>query len=200
MKLSSTLTILSFRCSSFIGISDLYIIARFCICICQILFYLMAENIKNLANIIIVLSTAFQKLYVVFFSKGLTLYFRYLPLRIRNIRFIAYNYLRNVVRLAFINLLDPIFQAVKRFTIVDCINQNNTRSAFIISLCNGFKSFLACSIPNLHFYLYTFNWNGFNFKVDSDCSDVSHFVLFINVSQKDICLTNCAIANNHHLY
>ena len=68
------------------------------------------------------------------------------------------------------------------FSIVYGIDENNTGSSFVIGLCNGFETLLASSVPDLHFDFYAIDIYGFDFEIDTDCSDMSDFVLLISVS------------------
>lgn len=103
-----------------------------------------------------------------------------------------------MLRLILIDLLQPVLQAIKGFSIIDCIDKNNAGCSFVISLCDGFKPLLACSVPYLHFNFDTVNRNCFDFEIDADGCNMGHFVFLINIAEEDISFADCSISDDDY--
>lgn len=164
----------------------------------QVFTYLMSEDLKYLCDVQIIFCTALHELYSIFFSQGLPFTSRHLPFWISYIWLIPNNNLRNIVRLTLVNLFYPVFKTIEGFAVIDSIDKDDSSSTFIISLSDGLKPLLTSSIPNLHFYLYTINSNGFNFEVNPNSSNMSHLILLIDITKQNISLTNSTITNDHY--
>ena len=129
----------------------------------------------------IIFGTTLHKINPILLRQRLPLFSWNLPFCISTVTFVPYNDFRNILWLTFIDLLKPVFQAVKGFTISYRIYQNYTSSSFIISFCDSFESLLSGCIPNLHFNFKSIYRYSFDLEIYSYCGDVSHFVLFIYI-------------------
>ena len=132
--------------------------------------------------------------------KCLAFLFWYLSIWFRTITLVSHNDFGNVFWLCIINLFDPVFQTMKSFPISDGVKQYNPSSSLIIGLSNSFKTLLTSRIPDLHFKFGSSNANSFDFKIDTYCCDMCHFVLFVDIAEKDISLTDRSITNDDYLY
>lgn len=56
---------------------------------------------------------------------------------------------------------------MKRSLVINSVGENDTFSSFIICLGDGFKALLTSRVPDLKFYLFALDENGFGFKIDS---------------------------------
>jgi hypothetical protein len=79
------------------------------------------------------------------------------------------------------------------------INQYDPGGSFIISLSDSFKSFLACSIPDLHFDFNTIDVYSLDFKIYANGGDMGHFILFIDISKKNVGFSYCSISYDDNL-
>lgn len=173
-----------FGCVSVFCIRDFYVrVGVFGVAVGQVFVDLVPQNVEDLGDIIVILGAALQELYSVFFCQCLSLSLGNLPLRIRHIGLIAHNNFGDVIGLALINLLDPVFETIKSFPIIDSIDQNDACSSFIIGLSNSFKSFLARSVPNLHFNFDPIDEYSFNLKIDPNGCNMGHLIFLINVAK-----------------
>jgi hypothetical protein len=105
-----------------------------------------------------------------------------LPFGVGYIRFVAYNNLGDAIRLALIDLFDPIFETVKSFPVVDSVDKDNPSSSFIIGFSYGFKSLLASSVPDLHFDFDFIDGHSFNFEINPNRSNMCHLIFLIYIS------------------
>lgn len=138
-------------------------------------------------------------MHSIFFGKGFSFHLRYLSLIFRNIAFISHNDLGYMFRLALVNLLQPVLQTIESFSIINRINEHDSSSSFIIRFSNSFETFLTCSIPYLHFNFDTIYRDGFDFKINTNCGDVRHLVLLVNISKQDVRFANGSISDDNHL-
>jgi hypothetical protein len=88
-----------------------------------------------------------------------------------------------VLRLALVDLLEPVLETVESFPIVNGINKNYASSSLIICLSDSLESLLTGCIPDLHFYFDSFDGDSFDFEVHADGSDMSHLIFFVNVTE-----------------
>ena len=85
---------------------------------------------------------------------------------------------------------------MESFSVIDRVNEYNSSGSFVISFGDSFESLLTSSVPDLHFDFDTVDVNGFDFEIYSDGGDVSDFVFFICVSEKDVSFSNSGVSDD----
>ena len=83
-------------------------------------------------------------------------------------------------------MIDPVRYVLKGLVIGDRIHKDDPCGPLVVSLRNGLESFLSSSIPNLHFDVDFIDGDDFDFEINTDGGDVVHFVLIVDVSEKDV--------------
>jgi len=73
-----------------------------------------------------------------------------------------------------VNLFEPVLNVVECLLVCAIINQNNTHSTLIISLCNCSESLLACSIPNLKFNSFIIHIDFLDLKINTYKLIITH--------------------------
>jgi hypothetical protein len=65
------------------------------------------------------------------------------------------------------DLPEPIFHGIERLKIVNGVSHDDTHGALVIGLGDGLEPLLTGSVPDLHAYFFTVNFEGFDFEVDA---------------------------------
>lgn len=84
---------------------------------------------------------------------------------------------------------------MERLSVIDSVGQYNTHCTTIISLGDGFKPLLPCSVPNLKSDFMFANVDGFNFEIDSYGRKMRGHEVVLCESKQHICLTNPTVSN-----
>ena len=107
---------------------------------------------------------------------------------ILKIALIAYNYLGHILYSMLLQLPNPTFDVLERFTVIYCVDDDYARYPFEVCLRHIPEAFLASSIPYLQlnfFLLIVFerrNWKYFELKIDSNSRSMGYVVLLLNES------------------
>lgn len=105
-----------------------------------------------------------------------------------------------MLRLTLIDLFKPVLQTIKGFSIINSINKHNPCCTFVICFRNSFEPLLSSSIPNLHFYFDPLHWDGLDFKVNSNGSDMRHLIFLVYVSKQYIGFSHRTVSNNYYFH
>ena len=85
---------------------------------------------------------------------------------------------------------------MESFSVIDWVYEYDSSSSFVISFGDSFESLLACSIPDLHFDFDAVDIDGFDFEIDTDGGDMSYFILFIGISEKNVSFANSGVSDD----
>lgn len=85
---------------------------------------------------------------------------------------------------------------MESFSVIDWVYEYDSSSSFVISFGDSFESLLAGSIPDLHFDFDAVDIDGFDFEIDTDGGDMSYFILFIGISEKDVSFANSGVSDD----
>ena len=96
-------------------------------------------------------------------------------------------------------MLDPVFQVVKGLPVGNAIDKDYTCSTFIVCFSDCFEPFLASCVPNLHFDFDAIDIDSFDFEVDANSGNMTHFILLVDVAEEDVCFSDCSISDDDEL-
>ena len=121
--------------------------------------------VEGLFYILVVLGTGFEKGYADLVGKLFSLIIRYFSAW--HIRLIPYQDLDNIICCMHFDLFDPVFDLLKRLSIINGICHDYSHSPTIVCLSNCFESLLSCCIPYLQSYFLAIDIDSFDFEVDT---------------------------------
>ena len=93
-------------------------------------------------------------------------------------------------------MFHPVLKTLESFSVIDWVYEYDSSSSFVISFGDSFESLLACSIPDLHFDFDAVDIDGFDFEIDTDGGDMSYFILFIGISEKNVSFANSGVSDD----
>jgi len=89
---------------------------------------------------------------------------------------------------------------LESFSVIDGINEYDTSSSFIVSFSDSFESLLTSSIPDLHFDFDAIDVNSFDFEIDANCCDMSYFVFFVGIPEKDVSFSYSRVSDDDYFH
>ena len=115
----------------------------------------------------------------------------HLAIAFRHVAFVPDDQFACFLWLGLVELFHPVLKTLERLPVIDCIHKDDPRSPFVISFSHSLEPLLSSGVPNLHLNLDIINVDCFYFKIHPNGCDVSHFVLFVGVTQKNVGLAHC---------
>lgn len=95
-----------------------------------------------------------------------------------------------------LDILDPVFDVLEGWEVVDGIYQNDSIGTLIVRLSKGPEPLLASGVPNLHLHCLIMDAYFLEFKVDSDCGDMRFWIVIIAKSHHEVGLAHFGIPDN----
>ena len=93
-------------------------------------------------------------------------------------------------------MLDPVLKVIEGFSLSDRVDQNYPSCSFVVRLCDGFESLLACGVPYLHLDFDSIDIDGLDFKVDANGGDMRHLVLLVDVSEENVSFSDRSVSDD----
>lgn len=166
----------------------------------QPLFYRLANRVKNLCNVVVILSRTLHERHIILSSQRGALLETNLPLSLLTVNLVANDDFAHTFRLRLVDLLDPIFEVIKGLPVGDGVDKYYSCCSLVIGFCNGFETLLTSSIPDLHFDFDAIDIDCFDFEVYADGGHMRHLILFIDITQQDVGLTDCSVPDDDQLH
>ena len=93
------------------------------------------------------------------------------------------------------DLAHPVLQGIKRTPVINGIDHDYSHRAFIVGLSDGFKSFLASSVPDLQPDFFAINLDCFDLEINADGGEVRcHEVVFAK-TKENVCFAYSTISD-----
>ena len=129
------------------------------------IFDVFGQEIEQLSDIFIFLSTDFKKLNSKFLSHLFSFFIT--NFSIFSISLISNKNFDYILTGLCFDLLKPVSQRLKRTKIIDRIGHDDPHSTFIVSLSNRLETLLTCCIPYLKTDSFALDFNCTDFEVNT---------------------------------
>jgi hypothetical protein len=116
------------------------------------------------------------------------------------IALVTHDNFTNSLRLWVRDLLEPVFDVLKSFSVSNGVDKCDTSSTLVVCLGDCLESLLSSCVPYLHLDLDVVDIDSFDFEVDSYRGYVCDFVLLVYISQQDVGFTYCGITDDNHFH
>lgn len=165
----------------------------------QAFLYVPANRHEYLWHVCVLLCAALDESHSVLVRQLFAFLVTHLTLAFMHVALVSHDQFACFLWLGLVQLFHPVLKTLECLPIVDRIHKDNPRSSFVISFSHCLESLLSRRVPNLHLDLDIINVDGFYFEIHTDGCDVSHFVFFICVTQKNVGLAHCWVPNDDDL-
>ncbi len=165
----------------------------------QAFLYVPADCHEYLWHVRVLLCAALDESHPVLVCQLFSFLVTHLTLAFMHVALASHDQFACFLWLGLVQLFHPVLKTLECFSIVDCIHKDNPCSSFVISFSHCLESLLSRCVPNLHLDFDIINVDSFYFEIHTDGCDVSHFVFFVRVSQKNVGLAHCWVPNDDDL-
>lgn len=96
----------------------------------------------------------------------------------------------------YLDLFDPILYILEGLPLIDGVGKYNAHGSPVVSLSDGFKLFLSCSVPYLQPNFVFSNHDSLDFEVNADGGQVWGHEVVITKFKQHVRLSDSTIPNN----